>query len=121
MARTKYIKTRGRKTRGRKNRSRKTMRNKIHIKKQYGGELSDECITEILKMAFKENEDLTEPQITVLVNKLITISTLWRSYPDLFALLNQIDGMVNDNLNYDQFLDWANNIVEHLINTQDIN
>ena len=69
-----------------------------------------------IKMAFKENQDLTEPQINVLVDKFMTASTLWRSYPDLFALLNRIDEIVNDQFNYDECVDWSNDIMEHLIN-----
>jgi hypothetical protein len=51
----------------------------------------------------------------------MSISTLWRSYPDLMALLEQIGGIVEDNLNYDEFLDWANNTVTQLIRTENIN
>jgi hypothetical protein len=116
MARSKY-----RKTRRQKSRYIKTRRNKKHIKKQFGGELSNNCIREILKMAFKENQDLTEPQINVLVDKIMTVSTLWRNYTVLMNLLNQIDELVNEQLNYDECVDWSNDIVEHLINEQEIN
>jgi len=98
---------------------RKTIKNKN--KKQIGGELSNNCIREILKMAFKEDEDLTEPQITVLVDKFMSISTLWRNYPNLFGLLNNINANVDQNLNYNEHVDWTNDIVEHLINEQEIN
>jgi hypothetical protein len=116
MARSNYRKSRGRKSRGRK-----TMRNKKHIKKQYGGSISDDCISEIITEALRQNENLTEEQISIIVNKLMSVSTLWRSYPDLMALLEQIGGIVEDNLNYDEFLDWANNTVTQLIRTENIN
>ena len=104
-----------------KNNKRKTIKNKNKNKKQIGGELSNNCIREILKMAFKENQDLTEPQINVLVDKFMTVSTLWRDYPLLMNLLNQIDGIVNEQLNYDECVDWSNDIIEHLINEEEIN
>jgi hypothetical protein len=72
-------------------------------------------------MAFKENQDLTEPQINVLVDKFMTVSTLWRNYTVLMNLLNQIDELVNEQLNYDECVDWSNDIVEHLINEEEIN
>jgi hypothetical protein len=51
----------------------------------------------------------------------MTVSTLWRNYPVLMNLLNQIDEVVNEQLNYDESLNWSNDIVEHLINEQEIN
>lgn len=116
MTLSKYRKTRGRKTRGKK-----TMRNKKHIKKQYGGQISDDCIKEIIRESLRQNENLTQEQITVILNKFMSASTLWRSYRDLMDLLAQIGEMTEQNLNYDETLNWSTNIVGHLIRTQEIN
>ena len=116
MPRTKYRKTRGRKPRGKK-----TMRNKKHIKKQYGGQISDDCIKEIIREAVRQNAILSAEQVNVILNKFMSVSTLWRDYRDLMDLLVQIGEMTEQNLNYDETLNWTTNIVDHLIRSQDIN
>jgi hypothetical protein len=100
------------KTRGNKKYKRKTIKNKTKLKKQIGGELSTLCLKEILAMSFRENQNLSEQEISTLVNKLVLISTILNEWQSLFTLLAQIN--VSTHLDYDQLTQMADEEVHNV-------
>jgi hypothetical protein len=98
------------KTRGNKKYKRKTIKNKTKLKKQIGGELSSQCLKEILAMSFSQNHNLSEQEISTLVNKLVVNKTMLNEWQLLFTLLDQINDSTH--LDYDQLTQMADEEVE---------
>ena len=105
---------------------RKTIKNKLRRKtiknrKQVGGQISDNCVREIISLALGDNDNnFTQEQITNLTNKIMTLRSFWvESYQNFFNILNQINGI--NMLDYDDTNFWVDDLIDMFHENHELN